>query len=71
MAITRINLSTILSSNMTKSHDIISSCGLLGVDQDLGDSDCPLTWQCRWNDPEKFRFEMRCRDEGSVRVGAY
>ncbi|KAK3730807.1 hypothetical protein QZH41_001163 [Actinostola sp. cb2023] len=39
-----------------------------GINQAMEDSDCPLTWQCRWNDPEKYRFEMRCRDEGSVRM---
>ncbi|XP_031557349.1 uncharacterized protein LOC116293984 [Actinia tenebrosa] len=39
-----------------------------GVNQVLEEGGCPLTWQCRWNDPEKFRFEMRSRDEGSVRM---
>lgn len=35
---------------------------------DLSDADCPLLRQCRWADPDKQRFELRCRDEGVIKM---
>ncbi|EDO41885.1 predicted protein [Nematostella vectensis] len=42
--------------------------GKRGVSRALEDKDCPLLLQCRWPDPEKYHFELRCRDEGVVRM---
>ena len=41
---------------------------LSGSHQDLLDSDCPLFFQCRWQDPDKRRFELRCKNEGVIKV---
>ncbi|XP_027058250.1 uncharacterized protein LOC113685010 isoform X4 [Pocillopora damicornis] len=39
-----------------------------GSRHDLTDADCPLLRQCRWTDPDKQRFELRCRDEGVIKM---
>lgn len=41
---------------------------LSGTHHDLTDADCPLLYQCRWADPDKQRFELRCRNEGVIKV---
>ena len=34
----------------------------------LKDDDCPLVFQCRWPDAERYRFELKKHSEGSVIV---
>lgn len=41
-----------------------------GSYSDLSDSDCPLLLQCSWSDPEKHRFELRCTNDGIIKVSA-
>ena len=41
---------------------------LSGSQHDLLDSDCPLIFQCRWQDPDKHRFELRCKNDGVIKV---
>ena len=41
-----------------------------GSYSDLSDSDCPLLLQCSWSDPEKHRFELRCTNDGVIKVNA-
>lgn len=41
---------------------------LSGTHHDLTDADCPLLYQCRWADSDKQRFELRCRNEGVIKV---
>ena len=43
---------------------------LSGSYSDLSDSDCPLLLQCSWSDPEKHRFELRCTNDGVIKVSA-
>lgn len=45
-----------------------TSLGKGGSHQDLLDSDCPLFFQCRWQDPDKRRFELRCKNEGVIKM---
>ena len=47
---------------------IARSLSLSGTHHDLTDADCPLLYQCRWADPDKQRFELRCRNEGVIKV---
>ena len=39
-----------------------------GSYSDLSDSDCPLLLQCSWSDPDKHRFELRCTNDGVIKV---
>ncbi|XP_015773506.1 PREDICTED: uncharacterized protein LOC107351721, partial [Acropora digitifera] len=39
-----------------------------GAHHELLGSDCPLLFQCRWQDPDKHRFELRCKNEGVIKM---
>jgi len=45
-----------------------TSLGKGGSYHDLKDSDCPLLNQSRWQDPDKHRFELRCKNEGVIKM---
>lgn len=45
-----------------------TSLGKGGSHHNLSDEDCPLLNQCRWHDPDKHRFELRCTNDGVIKM---
>lgn len=41
-----------------------------GSYSDLSDTECPLLLQSSWSDPDKHRFELRCTNDGVIKVSA-